>query len=186
MTRAARRRLGGAALGALLASACTPSDPSKAAARYRLEGSLTQVMDLGYDEVRVILAPQDVSLLFVRQRPLEDAPDDGGVQEEAGLSEDYPLKVGWALGMDMAPSGGRVDLTEEDADGNQRGVVSRNVLNDPRKLFPRLARGTLSFSRPPEPDTTVSGDFHCTFENGIEAASGRTVFANFTARVVTP
>jgi hypothetical protein len=140
-------------------------------------------MDLGYDEVRVQLAPQDVSVLFVRVR-VSDATADAGV----GTSEDYPFKV--AVKLLGAPFGAvRVDLAEVvqagagDA-GVQRGVFSRNVLGDPRREFPAAVRSTLYFDRVPVEDGVVKGDFHVTFEDGIEAASGRTVFGSFDAKVV--
>ncbi len=162
-------------------------DPKKAPAKFRLEGSLTQVMDLGYDEARILIAPEDVSLVFVRIRPLVSAPtDDAGTSSTepvAGTSEDYPFKLAYRLLEDGLPSGGRVDLAALDANGKQRGVFSRNVADDPRNSLPPIVRGTISFNRPLDPDTTVTGDFHVTFENGIEAASGRTVFSTYSARV---
>ena len=59
----------GFALGALAASACNV-DPSKVPPKFRLEGSLGQVMDTGYDVARVLVAPEDISLLFVRIHPI--------------------------------------------------------------------------------------------------------------------
>lgn len=171
---------------ALLATSACDVDPRNPPPRFRLEGSLGQVMDLGYDEARVLIAPEDLSLVFVRKRPLASLPDDAGTTnpDQQGFSEDYPIKIAWRLLMDELPRGGRVDLAEEDAGGRQRGTVSRNVFNDPRTTFPRLARGTMRFDRPLDPDTVVGGDFHLTFENGIEVASGRTCFSTaFTARV---
>jgi hypothetical protein len=32
----------------------------------------------------------------------------------------------------------------------------------------------------------VNGEFHVTFENGAQVASGRTVFGSFAAKVVPP
>lgn len=168
-------------------AACGPQDPNKPPAKYRLEGSLTQVMDLGYDLVRVQPSVNDVSVLFVRLRPIGgDSPTDGGTtMEPAGMSEDYPFKIAFDLRGQPVPTGVRVDLAEEDMNMNQRGACSRNVLNDPRKTFPRLVRGTLFLDRELMPDMPVQGDFNVTFENGIEAASGRTVFVkSFDARVV--
>ncbi len=175
------------ALGlAVVALGACDYDPKKPPAKFRLEGSLGQVMDLGYDEARILIAPEDVSLVFVRIRPLNVLPDDAGATsgEATGVSEDYPLKLAWRLLMDELPSGGRVDLAEPLSGTAQRGTVSRNVNNDPRTTFPRLARGTMRFDRPLDPDALVGGDFHLTFENGIEVASGRTAFATaFSARV---
>lgn len=173
------------ALCAFGSSGC--GDPCKAPPKFRLEGSLSQVMDLGYDEARILLAPQDVSLLFVRVRCQGAVSDDGGVPAEGamvGKVEDYPLKVAYRL-LDEPLSGGRYVLEAlPDGGGAQRGTLSRNVRNDPRNTLPLILRGELYFNAPLDPDAGVGGDFHVTFENGIEAASGRTVFStSFSARV---
>jgi len=168
----------------IVASACN-NDPSKQPPKYRLEGSLGSVMELGYDEARVLVAPTDVSLLFVRIKPLGGFSEDGGVAdpEMQGTSEDYPLRVGYRFDLEGL-DGGRIDLTVLDGNGNQRGVASRTVQNDPRNVLPPIARGTLFFKEPLLPNAVVHGDFHITFENGVEAASGRTAFSTaFTARV---
>lgn len=174
------------ALVAVLLVACE-ADPSKAPPKFRIEGSLGQVMDTGYDEARVLLSAADVTLLFVRIRPLGAAapPADGGSVEPmmmAGVSEDYPLRVSYRLLDD--PIGGRVDLAALDMNGAKRGVAARNVANDPRNTLPPILRGTMYFDRPLDPNAVVGGDFHLTFENGIEAASGRTAFSTrFSAKV---
>lgn len=165
----------------LLGAAC--DDPNKPAPKFHLEGSLTQVMDLGYDEARILLAPEDVSVTFVRKLPLGSGLlEDGGMVEVAN-SENYPVKVAYRfVGEEL--DGGRMDLASLDQNGAQRGVVSRNVQNDPRTTFPPILRGTLFFKQPLVVNALVDGDFHVTFENGIEAASGRTVFStSFQARV---
>jgi len=174
-------------LVALTGSGCE-IDPKKPPAKFRLEGSLGQVMDIAYDEARILIAPEDVSLLFVRIRPLGavDLPD-GGVNPDpmmTGNTEDYPLKVAYRLLGEPQPGKGQYDLASLDSNGAQRGVVSRNVTNDPRNTLPAIVRGTISFDRDLEPNAVVHGDFRVTFENGIEAASGRTVFStNYTAKV---
>jgi hypothetical protein len=149
--------------------------------KFRLEGSLTQVMDLSYDEARILIAPNDISLQFVRIKPLESLASDGGTQM-MGISEDYPIKIAYLLNGEPPPAGGRVDLAEL-IPGGQRGVLSRNVQNDPRNTFPEILRGTISFDRPIDVGQTISGDFHITFVNGTEVASGRTVFSTYTAKV---
>ena len=165
-------------------SACE-GDPRKTPPKFRLEGSLGQVMDTGFDEARVGVASTDISITFVRIRPLgSEVPTDGGnVPQMVGTTEDYPLKVSYRL-LDEPVSGGRIELASLDMNGAQRGIASRNVANDPRNVLPLILRGTLHFDRPLDPGVTVNGDFHITFENGIEAASGRTVFAtSFSAKV---
>lgn len=173
------------AVTALGLSACN-QDPSKAPPKFRLEGSLTQIMDMGYDVAKVLVAPTDVSVLFVRVRPLGVIYlEDGGTPPAnmQGMTEDYPLKVAYRL-LDEPVPAGRIDLTGLDPSGFQRGTVSRNVANDPRNTLPLLFRGTLFFDRPLDPGTVVKGDFHVTFENGIDVASGRTAFStSFSAEV---
>jgi hypothetical protein len=168
----------------LWVAACSPSQPGKTPPRYRLEGSVSAVMDLGYDEVRISATEDDVSLLFVRISELDDTTTDGGTSGMAGKIEDYPFKLALALRGQPVPEAVRVDLTEEDNNGNQRAVFSRNVRNDPRKSFPRAVLGTLFLNRALQGNTSVGGDFHVTFEDGIEPASGRTVFGNFNAKVI--
>lgn len=168
-------------MAALALCACE-DDPRKRPPKFRLEGSLGQVMDTGFDEARVGVASTDISITFVRIRPLGGDVADGGDPMMVGTTEDYPLKVAYRLLGD--PVGGRVDLAALDMNGAQRGVASRLVANDPRNVLPLILRGTLFFDRPLDPGATVGGDFHITFENGIEAASGRTVFATtFQAKV---
>ena len=80
--------------------------------------------------------------------------------------------------------GGRLDLASLDSNGSPRGVISRNVQNDPRNTFPTILRGTLIFNQALTERAVVTGDFNITFENGTEVASGRTVFSKaFTAQV---
>lgn len=160
---------------------CSCDQSRETPPKYRLEGSLSQVMDLSYDEARILIAPNDVSLQFVRIKKLESLATDGGSQM-MGVTEDYPIKIAYILNGEPAPQGGRVDLAEPFA-GAQRGVLSRNVQNDPRNSFPAILRGTVSFDRPIEPGQTISGDFHITFVNGAEVASGRTVFSTYSAKV---
>ncbi|MBL9037291.1 MAG: hypothetical protein JNG84_02140 [Archangium sp.] len=177
--------LGGTAvLGGM--SGCAPNDPNKAPpAKARLEGSATQLFDLGYDQVRVTVSVDDVALLFVRRRPLNATLPDGGTpdEENMGTSEDYPLKVAYQLWGDEAPVARRVDLAERDMNMAARAVVSRDVLNDPRKTYPGVQRGTLYLTGALEPGAKLRGDINITFENGIETASGRTVFGSFDAQV---
>lgn len=172
---------------ALAASSCD-YDPKNPPPKSRLEGSLTQVMDLGYDEARILFAPDDISLLFVRIRPLGSTPqpDAGEQMEMTGNSEEYPIRIAYRFIGEDLPTGGTLDLTAVDENGLPRGVVSRNVTNDPRNVFPNIVRGKLIFDRRLVAGTTVTGSFHITFENGTEVASGRTVFSNQYSAEVQP
>jgi len=185
-----------AAAGVVALSACSP--PGQAAPpKFRLEGSLSQLMNLGYDEARLRLdydpnnpRPSDtLGIEFVRVRPLSmDTLSDGGMVMGAGASEDIVLKIGYQLAGDAPPANQRLDLTFLDQNNMSRTTLSRNVLNDPRRSFPPLRVGSLFLDRAPDrvAMNTVHGEFNLTFENGIEVASGRTVFGTFAAKVIPP
>jgi hypothetical protein len=186
--RPERRALFAVLLAGMVGAACETNSKN---AKYLLEGSLSQVLEMGYDEVRVLIAPEDLSLQFVRVRPLDTTDLDAGTA--AGTSEDYPFELTMALRGEDPPGNRRIDLTELDLNGKQRGVYTRNVLNDPNTTFPdaRVQDGgvspccaTIYFKTTPSPGGKVSGDFNVTFENGSELASGRTVFGSFDAKVV--
>jgi hypothetical protein len=186
--RPKRRALTAVLLAGMVGAACNTSSSNP---KHVLEGSLSQVLEMGYDEVRVLIAPEDLSLQFVRVRPIDTTDLDAG--SATGTSEDYPFELTMALWGEDPPGNRRVDLTELDMSGNQRGVYTRNVLNDPNTRFPnaRVQDGgvgpccaTIYFKTTPSPGGKVSGDFNVTFENGSDLASGRTVFGSFDAKVV--
>ncbi len=172
----------------LALSACTPRDPTKPLpAKFQLEGSATQLYDFGYDEARILVTDTDIALLFVRTRALQSVLPDGGFidTEMTGMSEDYPIKITYSLWGEEHPLKRRVNLAEvtNDEAKNPRAVVSRDVLNDPRKKYPKIQIGTMILNNSLAPGNRVSGDFNVTFTNGTETASGRTVFGSFNARV---
>ncbi|MFZ5468627.1 MAG: hypothetical protein ACOZIN_04240 [Myxococcota bacterium] len=136
--------------------------------KHRLEGSLTVMMDLGYDEAQVDLTTNEVAVRFVRDQ---------------GAGQDTVLKVAADLLGAVVEAGASLDLAEISPSGAQRGSVSRDVLDDPRRDFPPLVRGRLLFNRSPISGERVPGEFNVTFENGTEVASGRTAFGTFEATV---
>jgi hypothetical protein len=166
-----------------LLTACGGQGP-----RFRLEGSLSQLMNLQYDEARIRLTTQTMSLDFVRKRALGDTRLPDGGMTEVGTSEDFVLQIGYQLLGDAPPNNQAIDLTFLDENGNFRTTLARNVVNDPRRTFPPLRVGSLFLDRTPDPVAmnTVNGDFNITFENGVEIASGRTVFGKFAAKVIPP
>lgn len=135
--------------------------------RQQLEGSLTEIMDLHYEQAAVASTPAQLVARFTRPQ---------------GSGEDIVLQVTTSLS-GVAPGTSRFDLTEVTPDNTQRGVISRNVLNDPRTTFPAIARGSLNLSGTLSTGKRVSGSFSVTFVEGIQFANGRTVFASFEATV---
>lgn len=136
--------------------------------KHHLEGSLTTIMDLGYDSAQVDITTEEVAVRFVRTQ---------------GAGEDTVLKVSASLIGAAADAETTIDLDELAPSGAQRGRISRNVLDDPRREFPALRTGRLLFHRAPVSGQTAPGEFSVTFENGTEAASGRTVYGDFEATV---
>lgn len=174
-------RSAGTALAGLTCAllwACTNSTGRKPP-KYKLEGSLTEFMGFGYDEVRFESSGTDLAFTFIRYRG-EDP--DAGTPE----GEDVPLKV-TVNTADLTPEeleSLKFDLAADAGSGglDQRGVLSRNVLNDPQRSFTTLQRGGLQVDRlPTESGQKCSGSFHVTFDPGIEVSSGRTLFGSFTA-----
>lgn len=135
---------------------------------HRLEGSLTEVMDLTWRKADVQQSQNELALRFVYPQ---------------GAGEDVVLRVTASLLGTSVDAREPVDLAEPDALGNQRGRVTRAVTDDPMQDFPAIARGELTFQKPVTPGTTVAGDIHITFVAGTSAANGRTVFGDFEARV---
>jgi hypothetical protein len=166
--------------------------------------------DLRYDEARVRLAPEDLAVSFVKRRaaafdadggalPNEDYPfvvrvalaqwlvADGGVQNGVGalgflvrtITDGEPFI--WTDG--GIPFGVEIDLTQGNGAGAQRGTYSRDT-GGTTVNFPKARRAEISFDRMPQSGAPVRGSFHVTFENGVESASGRTVFASFDVKEV--
>ena len=148
---------------ALLSLGCGKGPP------HFLEGSLSAVMALGYATVVAQPSTDALAVRFVLPRG------------EAG--EDTVLEVAVDLHGTAFTPGVALDLAELSPAGQQRGSLSRNVLDDPRRTFPPLQRGTLLLDRALEPEARVSGELRATFENGVLAASGHTVFGTFQAGV---
>ncbi len=137
----------------------------------RLEGSVTALLDLRYERAEALADEDEASVRFVTAQ---------------GAGENTILKVSAVLDELVLTPGEPVDLAEllgEEPESPQRGSVSRSVLDEPERLFPRILRGTLTFDKALTPGATVPGNFHVTFVNGTDVYSGRTIFGRFEATV---
>lgn len=162
-----------------LVSCGSPNAP-----KAKLEGSLLTVMNLDYDDAILGFSGTEFTLSFKRKKGTNVMGDcvtaatscDTTLAVTARL-EQTPLPDG---GTDALRGGTTYDLTEVLTSGLPRGVVSRNVLDDPRTTFPPIRIGKIRINNVPQQGMNLKagGDFHVTFENGVEFASGKTVFSN--------
>lgn len=133
-----------------------------------LEGSLTEIMDLHYTRTDVSASSASVAVRFL-------APQ--------GTGENLVLEVGARLGGIMLEAGVPIDLAQTAPDGTQRGIVTRDVFDDPRRTFPLIRQGQLLLRSLPMPQTKVAGELSVSFVVGTQYANGRTVFSKFEAQI---
>jgi hypothetical protein len=136
--------------------------------KHGLEGSLTELLSLSYSDSSILFTDAATSVRFTNPQ---------------GEGENTVLNVSVAVADLQIVAHGDIDLTEQVESGGQRGVITRNVLNDPHRSFPTLSRGNLRFESVPVPGTTVLGTFSVTFKECTDFACGRTVYGDFTAKV---
>jgi hypothetical protein len=143
-----------------------------------LEGSVAPLLDLSYESARAVIDEDEVSVSFLTAQ---------------GSGENTVLKVSARLDNLLVSPGTEINLAEllgTDEDDPQRGTVSRSVLDEPARDFPRILIGGLTFKKAFDVETLpcakVPGEFHVTFVNGTDVYSGRTVFGHFDATVPPP
>lgn len=146
---------------ATLLTACGPAPAG-------VDGSLTEICDLGFDKAVVELGAEAFTLRLVQLR---------------GVNEDSALKVSVRLtGATLIPQVG-LNLAEPMQPDGQRAKVGRNVLGDPNKDFPPIERGRIVFDTDPAKSARVSGEFSVKFQQGFAFGAGRTVHGTFEAEV---
>jgi hypothetical protein len=136
-----------------------------------LEGSVTPLLDLKYESAQALADEDEASVRFLTVQ---------------GTGENTVLKVAARLDNLQLTPGVEIDLAElmgKAEDSPQRGAVSRSVLDEPIRDFPRILRGGLTFEKALTPSAKVPGEFHVTFVNGTHVYSGRTIFGRFEATV---
>ncbi len=153
---------------AALVFACGCGNPD--GAKNVLEGSLSVVMDLGWDKCNIEVTPDDVAVTFIR------------VKGSMGQLQDVTLKVDYALLGQTLNTPSRVDLAEIRQDNQKpRGEISRQTQGDPRTTFPDIVMGELVFFDNIKAGAHVHGQFNARFADGIDFANGRTVYGPFDA-----
>ncbi|MFT3841186.1 MAG: hypothetical protein QM723_29610 [Myxococcaceae bacterium] len=150
---------------AALFFACGCGNPD--GAKNVLEGSLSVVMDLGWDRCNIEITQDDVAVTLIRVK---------------GQLQDVTLKVDYSLLGQTLNTPSTVDLAEIRADTMKpRGQVSRQTQGDPRTSFPDIVMGQLVFFDNIKAGAHVHGQFNARFADGIEFANGRTVYGPFDA-----
>ncbi len=147
----------------------------------QVQGSLSSLLNLQYNEVHLGYTGGSV---------------DGGVMtngqvavsflEMSGKNVNAVLVVTEDLTGLLVEPGGSVNLAQVPPSGvGQRGVVTRDVANDPVTTFPALQRGAMTLNSTPIPGSghSIGGSFYVTFENCPQFACGFTAFGSFTAQV---
>jgi len=151
-----------------------------------VDGSLGELIDLHYREARITFDPPLDFTLPVGERLMEQRSFALRYVTPQGDGENVIWQVtasvrglvygeSWNLGQEL-------DLAEWYG-SNQRGQVSRNVLDEPGRTYPALERGTFMLAHVPVEGQPVRGRFSVTFENGADFASGRTAFQDFQAGI---
>ena len=162
-----------------MALACGPT---------KVEGSLQEILDLTYQDIKLGFAGDQIAVRWTRPRGtgqdtvLEVSEKLDGLTVRTGdyvdlaaPLPDFALNDGGVDGGDLLPDGGLVD--------QQRGLVTRDVFNDPRKDFPLISDGFMVLYDVPRDGGTVHGSFSVTFQRCVDFGCGRTVFGDFKATV---
>jgi hypothetical protein len=168
-----------AALVVGVALACGPT---------KVEGSLQEIIDLTYQDIKLGFAGDQIAVRWTRPRGsgldtvLEVSEKLDGLTVRTGdfvnLAEplpDFALADAGMPDAGLLPDGGVFD--------QQRGVVTRDVFNDPRKQFPLISDGFMVLYDVPRDGGVVNGSFSVTFQRCVDFGCGRTVFGDFKATV---
>jgi len=154
----------------------------------KVEGSLQEILDLTYQDIKLGFAGDQIAVRWKRQgregkdAVLEVSEKLDGLLVRTGdfvnLAEplpDFALTDAGIPDGGLLPDGGIFD--------QQRGVVTRDVFNDPRKTFPLISDGFMVLYDVPRDGGTVNGSFSVTFQRCVDFGCGRTVFGDFKAKV---
>jgi len=153
-----------------------------------VQGSLQEILDLTYQDIKLGFAGDEIALRYTRPRGtgedtvLEVSEKLDGLLVRTGdyvnLAEPLPA---FALADAGYPDGGL--LPDGGLFDEQRGLVTRDVFNDPRKTFPLISDGFMVLYDVPRDGGTVNGSFSVTFQRCVDFGCGRTVFGDFKAKV---
>lgn len=170
------------ALSAALVGSALSCGPTK------VEGSLQELLDLSYQDIGLRFSGDQIAVRWTRPRGsgqdavlvVSEKLDGLIVRTGDYVNLAQPLPD-FALADAGIPDGGV--LPDGGIASQQRGVVTRDVFNDPRKSFPLLSDGFMVLYDVPRDGGTVHGSFSVTFQRCVDFGCGRTVFGDFKAKV---
>ncbi len=135
-----------------------------------LEGSLVEVVTLGFQEVEVARGDTAVSISYFTKTGTADQPGrDIVLRLVVHLTSVQPN-----VPFDLAP----------DLDGNRKAEAVRSVVNDPVHAYAPVVSGAITFDQSPDVEKPASGTFHVFFGDGGDAGKGRTAYGSFTVKSV--
>lgn len=152
-----------------------------------IEGSLGEILDLTYQDIKLGFAGDEIAVRWTRPRGqgedtvLEVSEKLDGLKVYTGDLVDLAAPLPDFAQVDAGPDGGV--LPDGGVVSQQRGLVTRDVFNDPRKSFPLIDNGFLVLYDVPRDGGTVGGSFSVTFVRCVDFGCGRTVFGDFKATV---
>jgi hypothetical protein len=135
---------------------------------HTLEGSLSTVMDLGYDESEMTYSDTEFTISFKIRR--------GNRNMSCSMSSNCDTVASVTTRLEQVPyPDGGMDLL--------RGSKTWGLTED-LTMFPTIRIGEMHIGNVPRAGLTAAGNFHVTFTNGVEFASGKTLFTDrFDAKV---
>lgn len=132
-----------------------------------LEGSLTEILDLDFTDVKAVISDSEVSIRYLRYRGEQGADNPEDVV--------FKLSVSGSI-----TSGSELDLSPS-LDGTINASVTRSVAEDPVHILAAVKRGTLKVDS--LTTTHIIGSFRVTLDAGGDAGRGRTAFGKFSAAI---
>jgi hypothetical protein len=155
---------------------------------HRVEGSLQELLDLTFKDIELRFSGDQIAVRWTRPKGTgEDAvlivsEKLDGLTVHTGDKVDLAAPLpDFALADAGIPDGGL--LPDGGIASQQRGVVTRDVFNDPRKTFPLISDGYMVLYDVPRDGGVVNGNFSVTFQRCVDFGCGRTVFGDFKAKV---
>jgi len=142
-----------------------------------LEGSLGEVLDLGYTAVEVSVTGYAIIVSYVRPHL---------------TTRDTVFRLVVYIDPTTVVSGRPIDLSPRE-DGSPRAQVTRSVGGDPIRTLAAIKTGELTLQgsspdggSPVFIDAPINGELRVTFGEGGDAGKGRTAFGQFRTPRVLP